>query len=98
MSAVNRLAAASATDAEFPTLQFAESVKSFVNKCQALCISSEEYRLMKLIALFQSAGEKLVILSHLFIAYLNERVTEWSFFVPLDTIGHFGDGHFWAIT
>jgi len=44
-------------EAEFPTLQFAESVKSFVSKCQALCISTEEYRLMKLIALFQSAGQ-----------------------------------------
>ena len=49
--------AVSTADAEFPTLQFAESVKGFVSKCQALSISSEEYHLMKLIALFQSAGQ-----------------------------------------
>jgi len=47
------------SDMEFPTLQFVESVKSFVNKCQVMCISAEEYRLMKLIALFQSAGLSL---------------------------------------
>lgn len=47
----------SADAGEFPTLQFAESVKSFVSKCQALSINAEEYRLMKLIALFQSAGQ-----------------------------------------
>ena len=40
-----------------PTLQFAESVKRFVSKCQALSITGEEYHLMKLIALFQSAGQ-----------------------------------------
>jgi len=57
--------AVSTADAEFPTLQFAESVKGFVSKCQALSISSEEYHLMKLIALFQSAGQ-LSFFSYLF--------------------------------
>jgi len=57
------------TDTEFPTLQFAESVKSFVSKCQGLNISSEEYRLMKLIALFQSACE-LCFLNLVFVASL----------------------------
>jgi len=54
---VTSVGSGTAVDMEFPTLQFAESVKSFVSKCQALSISTEEYRLMKLIALFQSAGQ-----------------------------------------
>jgi len=55
-------AGASTSDTEYPTLQFAESVRSFVSKCQTLCITSEEYRLMKLIALFQSAGLFVLLL------------------------------------
>lgn len=53
---VSSAVASTADAADFPTLQFAESVRSFVSKCQSLSISTDEYHLMKLIALFQSAG------------------------------------------
>jgi hypothetical protein len=40
-------------DAEVPTQQFVENVRSFIHKCQMFGISSEEFLFMRMITLFQ---------------------------------------------